>query len=386
MHNLSDEEFDRFFKEADKGYTPGYNPEDWERLSKRLDKETSNRNLLKIIYLLISFTIITGLFILSDMLIHQEQQALSSHETSVALSSPTEQTIVEYFPTEQHNSYATNHQFHPPANTESKQVTVQHQEQPAKNKIVIYNNETIKNTLHRIQGYKNSIIHNITYGVLPEVTGSIVDQGTQDILIHEKEQTESSVHRKLWIKSALSPDLTSIGTSVPHEVGINAGVAVEYGITGHISVLSGLYYTGKSYYDANPERRGYAYTSSYYNVNSIAGNCRMLDIPVNIYFHTKAYGKTNFYAGVGASSYLMFKEHYSFLDEQGYELYTNVYDRTKLQLFAVANIAVGVSRPLSPNWSVQLEPYFKGALYELGDGNTKMNSMGIFLNLRYRIK
>lgn len=397
MRSLSEKEFDRYFQEAAEGYNPDFNPKDWEQLSARLDKKAAIGLLFKAIYLLAGISVLIALFLFSGILNPKESQEDEHIHRPPTLSeapiSETEDTvinskltkIIEGVLAEARSSAAT-------AVQQNKQTiqTENNQEKSgrqAKHNMGDLAYQHTQNLPDRLQGYTLRGIYDIPDEKLPIPTGIAADS---TVLTHKKEeesQTESTASQsKLWIKAAISPDLTSIGLSNPYKVGINAGLAIEYTVAERVTILTGIYFTGKSYYDSNPETSGYNAFPSPYNVNGIAGQCSMLDIPLNIYLHTKNYGKTSLYIGMGTSSYIMFNEEYTYLDARGYELYQNVYNNTKIEWFAVANLAIGINRYVSPNLSIQLEPYFKGALYELGDGNTRMNSMGMFINLRYRIK
>jgi hypothetical protein len=117
------------------------------------------------------------------------------------------------------------------------------------------------------------------------------------------------------------------------------------------------------------------------------GDCRIIDIPVNVFFHFKTQRSVSFYASVGISSYIMNSEKYKFHVKTyggGYS-YTHKVEGENNEVFSVINISAGVNKQLTTRWGIQLEPFVKQSIKGIGDGDLSLSSLGAFLNLRYTI-
>lgn len=197
-----------------------------------------------------------------------------------------------------------------------------------------------------------------------------------------KEQEKEAVQNlpRLSLKVALSPDYSSVRYSSFTKSGTNYGILAEYRLSSRWSVAAGVLSSRKIYSAADLEYQGH-------KADKTDGDCRIIDIPLNVYYHFKPHHSVSFFAGVGISSYIMNSEEYTFFVKTysgGYS-YTRKIEGENNELFSVINISAGINKQLNPRWGIQLEPFVKQPFKGIGDGNLSLSSLGAFLNLRYTI-
>ncbi len=385
MHNLSDEELDKIFQDAAAEHKPVYNPEDWDRLATRLDVKPTPFVPKSKYFLIASLLFFVAVFIAWNVLIDSAQpstEVLDPIEDSNTGKDKVIQSISGATPTESKSLENRN----VPDNVTHSHIlsTGQMMVQPAveltiSEKFTYENNETGQYVLSEEADAIELKIDKVI-----EVVDQGQDSTTKEVALDDSISDEAlNESRKLLLKLALSPDLTSLQFFKPGKPGFNAGVAMEYYLGPAFSISTGIYYTKKSYNDPDPEG---SYGGGYYYPNQkLEGTCSMLEIPVNLYVHFNEKSKTNFYLGTGFSSYIMMNELYTFKDNYNSTLYQLEYDGLSRDWLAVLNISLGVTRSLTPYIDFQVEPYYKAPLKQLGEGKMRLNSAGAFFNLRYKL-
>ncbi len=184
----------------------------------------------------------------------------------------------------------------------------------------------------------------------------------------------------LGVKLAIAPDYTSVQSSTPDGLGFGYGVLLEYRFSDHWSVATGGIWTKKIYTAYDVEYSGY-------NADRVDGDCRMWDIPVNIYY-TFTPGKSfSFYASLGLSSYLMNEENYIYYVEtpSGVYDYPQQVKGENNEWFKTLNASVGMQLKLNNKLTLQFEPTLKAPLAGVGEGEVSLVSLGAFFNLRFDI-
>jgi hypothetical protein len=185
---------------------------------------------------------------------------------------------------------------------------------------------------------------------------------------------------RLSLKIALSPDYSSVRYSSFTRSGTNYGILVDYHFTPRWSVSAGALSSRKIYTASNVEYHGYT-------ADQADGDCRIIDIPINVYYNFKIQRSISFYAGLGISSYIMNSEKYEFRGKNyaGSYSYTQKVEGENNELFSVINLSAGVQKQLTDRWAIQLEPFVKQSIKGIGEGDLSLSSLGAFLNLRYTI-
>jgi hypothetical protein len=163
---------------------------------------------------------------------------------------------------------------------------------------------------------------------------------------------------------------------------------VGYRINERISVQTGLLYSQKHYTavgDAYKRIPGYNTSNSYIKMQRVDANCYMWDLPVNIRYDFLLRKKQRAFASVGISSYFMNKEdlhyHYTYYNNPSYKAWLN--EENSNYWLSALNLSVGFEQQISEKFSFQAEPFIKLPVNEIGYGKVSMNSLGIFLSIKY---
>jgi len=201
-------------------------------------------------------------------------------------------------------------------------------------------------------------------------------------------ETGKQVYSHSWfVKLPVSPDFSSINYAAPGKPGINIGLLAEYGISRHFSVSTGAIYSKKLYDSKNPDK---SYSSGPYTAkaNKLDGDCRVLDIPINVTYYLFPEARTNLFVTLGSSSYLMLKERYVYTVWANHQDYTyeENYSHKNNEWFSMLNISIGVQRRFGERFFVQAEPFLKAPMSGVGEGKVNLMSTGVFFSLKYRLK
>ncbi|MBL6449024.1 hypothetical protein JMN32_22120 [Fulvivirga sp. 29W222] len=189
--------------------------------------------------------------------------------------------------------------------------------------------------------------------------------------------------RSFALKLAYSPDLTSVGYFEPDKPGSNFGLMGAYYIN-RWSISTGAIYSRKIYFSEESSGGGYYSGSS--DFIRIDGDCRVIDIPVNISYYLSKNVNHGFYLLTGFSSYIMLLESYDFFSKaNGTEKeWSSEYENKNNHFFSVLNLSLGYERQVKNGFFVQLEPFIKAPVAGIGEGKVDLVSTGAFLNLMYK--
>lgn len=202
--------------------------------------------------------------------------------------------------------------------------------------------------------------------------------------------------RGLSVRFVVSPDLTAIGLRNFDRPGTNVGLLGEYRFGARWSVQAGVMRSTKVY-KATSEQYTYP-AHTYWKVwpESVAGQCNMLDIPLNLRYDWALRSRPSWAAGPparwfvsgGVTTYVMLRETYDFLYADPSDPNIKVW-QTKAQTgaygFSTLNLSAGYERPLSRRLSWQIEPFLKIPLRSVGYYQVKLLSTGAFLSIRYKL-
>ena len=201
---------------------------------------------------------------------------------------------------------------------------------------------------------------------------------------YEEDVTEQvKSYRAFALKLTYSPDLTSVGYFNPDKAGSNFGLLGSYRF-GRWRVESGAIYSRKIYFTEESNSSGYGSVVSEYN--SIDGDCRVVDIPVNLSYHLTPNLRRGMYFSLGLSSYIMLSERYNFvtIDNGDRREWSKEVERENNHLFAMLNFSLGYEGQLTNRLSFQIEPFVKAPVKGVGDGEINLVSTGAFINLIYQ--
>ncbi|MBC7921852.1 MAG: outer membrane beta-barrel protein [Ferruginibacter sp.] len=196
-----------------------------------------------------------------------------------------------------------------------------------------------------------------------------------------KPRTKSLLSRLSFLLT-VAPDLSTVGFVRFTAPGISGGVALEYRLSDRWSVTAGGFYSDKRYQatadDYTPSR---PWT---YRPDLIGGNCKIIDLPVNLRYYALSRATGNLFVGVGLSSYLMRSEDYEYRYNHYPTRTWKAPDRVQHWL-GVINLSMGYEWKLGNRFAIQVEPYLKLPITGVGAGDVKLSSTGAFMTLKYRM-
>jgi hypothetical protein len=190
-----------------------------------------------------------------------------------------------------------------------------------------------------------------------------------------------------FVKMAVSPDFSSIDYGSAGKTGINLGPMVEYGISPRFSISTGAIWSKKLYDQENPEKT-YGQGSGYpVKANMLNGDCRIIDVPLNVTYYMLPGRRTNLFVTVGSSSYIMLDEEYIYTvtrNNHNYE-YVETYANENNEWFSMLNLSVGVQHQITKRCFIQGEPFIKAPMKGVGEGKVNLVSAGVFVSVKYWI-
>lgn len=211
------------------------------------------------------------------------------------------------------------------------------------------------------------------------------DEGAAKENEEKPEEEKKNFDHAISIKLAVAPDFSSINFFSPDKPGLNYGALIGYSFNKRWSVYTGVISSRKIYTSKDVES---SYTSSAgypYDINELEGDCRVLDIPVNIYYTFFPERSFSIKAGIGISSYLMLSEEYVYHVDNPYgpDTYDQSISHENNEWFKVMNVSVILQKRLNDRFYLEFEPFLKAPLAGVGEGEVSLVSLGAFFNLRY---
>lgn len=191
----------------------------------------------------------------------------------------------------------------------------------------------------------------------------------------------------LQIGLTWSPDFSRVGNTKSVKNGHTMGITAGYQINRRWSIQTAFLYTNKYYTTGNSYGKipGYSPADPYVKIKQVNAECFMWDIPLNVRFDWLVKSKSRAFVSTGFSSYFMKKEDlhywYTHYNNPKYKHWIN--EANSNYWFAIGNISAGFEQFITPSISVQVEPFFKFPLRELGYGQINLKSSGIFLGVKY---
>lgn len=218
---------------------------------------------------------------------------------------------------------------------------------------------------------------------LPAISHDTVIPSSQ-ILDHIKGVNISKTHFALTVLAA--SNVNGVGSFQQSEFGANLGLTFSAGYK-RFTLTTGAIYAKTPYAtDFSNYHIKYQFTT---NPTTVNADCRVLDIPINLDYQVYGNFKNKFSVGAGLSSYLMLKEVYTYT----YASYPAGYvpdgysttNRNK-HYFGVLNFDVLYQHRLNSKFSLDVQPYLKLPLTDIGYGHVKLQTAGVAVGLSWNIK
>lgn len=165
------------------------------------------------------------------------------------------------------------------------------------------------------------------------------------------------------------------------------GAGLSYSFHDKLVVRSGVY-TGHKIYTANPTDYKVAPNVNTTNLKRIEADCNVLEIPLGIaYNFGRAGGKQNVFAATSLSTFLMKEENYDYVYQFGGNTYSYDWDykNQNKHFFSVLTLSAGYTRNFGKRFSLSAEPYVKFPLTGIGQGQVKLNNMGVLFTFGTRL-
>ena len=209
-------------------------------------------------------------------------------------------------------------------------------------------------------------------------------------VVKKKESAEPSTafQKGLSGRVVATPDLSFISSSeMLKNPRLALGVMLEHRFARRWSIQVGVIKSDKVY-TATGEQYKWPeiWNSQKARPTEVAANCKVLDIPINIRFDVLEGRRSRWFVSSGVSSYKMMNERYDYTyPPHSYPKWMNWEGSTGNYWLGVLNASVGVERQIGRNFSLQVEPFWKIPMAEVGFGKIKLQTSGIFISAKYRL-
>ncbi|MGJ7031261.1 porin family protein [Niabella hirudinis] len=178
-------------------------------------------------------------------------------------------------------------------------------------------------------------------------------------------------------------NLGMVRGGVSKKPGLNAGLLVQKKLgQSRFSVESGVLYESMTYAvnneDFNPNGKP---VSS--KVSNIEGSCSMIDVPVNVRYDVVTSRKNKAFVSTGVSPTVILKQSYVYDFDRGegpVPVTRDVSGKGK-SVYAVANLSIGYEQKWE-HVSVQITPYVKIPMGEIGYGNLSLGGVGTQISIK----
>ncbi|MCA0231060.1 MAG: PorT family protein [Bacteroidetes bacterium] len=209
-------------------------------------------------------------------------------------------------------------------------------------------------------------------------------------VVKKKESAEppTAFRKGLSTRVVATPDLSFISSSeMLKNPRLALGMMLEYRFARRWSVQLGVIKSDKVY-TATGEQYKWPeiWNSQKARPTEVAANCKVLDIPINIRFDVLEGRRSRWFVSSGVSSYKMMNERYDYTYPlHSYPKWMNWEGSTGSYWLGVLNASVGVERQIGRNFSLQVEPFWKIPMAEVGFGKIRLQTSGIFISAKYRL-
>jgi hypothetical protein len=188
---------------------------------------------------------------------------------------------------------------------------------------------------------------------------------------------------RFGIRLAIAPEVSSIGKMETSAViGSLFGLFLEYRLTKKLTLQTGVNYSKKIYTGDFEYYRAWVGGTGTKPVN-IDGNCKVLDIPINLRFNAFQMNRNTFFISGGVSSYLMSDEVYTYNYAWGPPKVREWMGSSSSFYWSTLNLSAGIERKMNKHFTLQVEPFLKTPLTGVGRGMVNLYSSGLLFSTKY---
>ncbi|MBW4891394.1 hypothetical protein KXQ82_16820 [Mucilaginibacter sp. HMF5004] len=169
-----------------------------------------------------------------------------------------------------------------------------------------------------------------------------------------------------------------------------AEVGADVGLQFSVSVSKFTFTTGAVYAKTPYLTPFSSYHTAYpfvVNPVNVSADCRVLDIPLNIAYQVYSKSGNKFSVGSGLSSYIMLKENYRYNYATPYTYGpqgVNIVNQNQ-HFLGVLNLNTTYQRRLSSKLSLDIQPYLKIPLTDIGYSRVKLQTAGVAFGLSWNL-
>ncbi len=191
--------------------------------------------------------------------------------------------------------------------------------------------------------------------------------------------------KKFYAGVIVAPDFTTVKFQSVKKMGLNFGVLMGYQVNSKINAELGVlldskyYYTDGKYLDSNAIKK---------DVVNLNGFSSITEIPINIRYNFKTNRSSQYFASVGAVSYIIHNQKYNYVyDKNGTLLQgEKQINKASSNWFSNMQISVGYEHQLGKLGDFRVEPYYRIPIKGVGIGNLPITSVGINIGITRKIK
>jgi hypothetical protein len=309
MKKLTDRELDDLFKSAAEGYQPSFDSADWEAMNHKLNEKPASTWKKWTPFMALSLAVFfTGVWVGTRL--------MDSHQPVLPKEKPDSgKAVTGLANQEEANAIANNkataqevplRQLDGMRN-QNKQLTKKEKDSDllsvrmAEDMALIKENRVDESIVYPGEVPFWGLVNGQEKNVPDSVSGFERADVTPDTAVIRDEREEvvkrtDRVH-SLSVRLLAAPDFSSINFYPTKEMGSNYSIQLEYQLHPRLSVSTGAILSSKKY----SSDKEVIYSG--YRANDLIGSCRVMDVPVQLYYYLQPDKKTNFFAGLGASSY-----------------------------------------------------------------------------------
>lgn len=200
--------------------------------------------------------------------------------------------------------------------------------------------------------------------------------------------TKSKSKPSFYVGIGYSPDFSTVGIGNFVAPGSRWKAIVEIGISNRFLLNTGIVFVNNQY-EAYGE--DYHAPSRYWRKGTVAekayGECKMIDIPLNLRYNLFNRNNHQLFISGGASTYFLLKEDYYFDYEQDDPDLPDHWgtDEMTVYPFGIVNISIGYQYQFGRKGALQIEPFIKIPTTGIGWGNVNLHTIGAYFIYKYQI-
>jgi hypothetical protein len=204
-----------------------------------------------------------------------------------------------------------------------------------------------------------------------------------------KQETAIRKEKRFYAGLMAAFDITSVKFQKVEHPGYDYGAIFGYQLNKKWGIEAGIFLDEKHYYSEGQYYKGSVYIPPNSWMTEVAGDCKMIEIPVSVRYNFSSSKKASWFSTLGLSSYVMKKEDYGYeyyyagsgTSATHYKSYTNA----AANLFSAVHLSGGYTHSLGKIGDLRLEPYLKIPLSGMGSGKMPLSSAGLHIGLTRKL-